>query len=72
MAVPIGAMAGKVHGLVALNETAAAVWEILQQERTEDQVVELLGREYDADPQTIRENVRDFVALLREKDMLEP
>lgn len=71
MAVPIGAMAGKVHGLVSLNETAAAIWEILQQEHTEDEVVALLKREYEGDDEAIRQHVCAFADLLREKDMLE-
>ena len=29
MAVPIGSMAEKVHGLIALNETGADIWKIL-------------------------------------------
>ena len=32
MAVPIGSMAEEIHGLIALNETAADIWNILQDE----------------------------------------
>ena len=42
MAVPIGSMAGKVQGLISLNDTAAEIWKILEEDHTEEEVVELL------------------------------
>lgn len=72
MAVPIGAMAGKIQGLVALNETAAAVWQILQEDRTEEEVVDCLMKEYKGERIEVVGHVRMLIAQLREKDMLEP
>ena len=34
MVVPIGSMAEKIHGLIALNETAADIWKILEDDHT--------------------------------------
>lgn len=72
MAVPIGAMAGKIHGLVSLNETAAAIWNLLREDRTEEEVVDRLLREYEGSREAMLESVRAFVAQLREQDMMEP
>lgn len=71
VAVPVGKMAAQIHGLVALNETAAAVWEILQTPRTLDQIVEELCLEYEGDPASIRENVEALVEQLEREGMLE-
>lgn len=71
MAVPIGAMAARMRGLVSLNETAAAMWNILLEDRTEDEVVQLLAQEYEAEPEALRRSVRAFVQKLEEEGMLE-
>ena len=49
MAVPIGGMAEKVHGLIALNDTAADIWKILQEDHTEQEVVDILRLSYDSE-----------------------
>ena len=71
MAVPIGGMAEKVHGLIALNDTAADIWKILQEDHTEQEVVELLSREYDEETQVLEENVQSFVSELKTQDLIE-
>ena len=42
MAVPVGARAKELHGMIGLNETAAFLWELLKEERTEEELVEEL------------------------------
>lgn len=71
MAVPIGDMVEKVHGLIALNDTAAEIWKILQENHTEQEVVELLKKEYDEEMLTLEENVQSFISELKKQDLLE-
>lgn len=71
MAVPVGSMAGEMHGLIALNETAADIWNILQDDRTEEEVVAVLRMNYDAPESQIRQNVHEFITELSDKGMLE-
>lgn len=71
MVVPIGEMASKIQGLISLNETAAAIWEILQDEHSEEEITDILCREYDADKKMIEECVHSFVRELAEKEILE-
>ena len=71
MAVPIGAMACEMGGLIALNGTAADIWNILQDDHTEDEVVDILLMHYEAERSQIQENVHDFITELRQKGMLE-
>ena len=70
MAVPIGSMAEEIHGLIALNETAADIWNILQDEHTEKEVVDILLLSYDASREELEESVREFLEELDEKGML--
>ena len=71
MAVPVGSMAGKIHGLVALNETAADIWNILQDDHSEDEVVEILALNYDEEKEVLRQSVRAFLKELEDQEMLE-
>lgn len=71
MAVPIGKMAGKIQGLIALNETAADIWNILQEDHTEEEVVNILTLHYDEKPEVLLENVKEFVKELDRRGMLD-
>lgn len=71
MAVPVGSMAGEMGGLIALNDTAADIWQILQEEHSEEEVAEILQREYDTDMDVIRAHVHEFVEELSQKGILD-
>lgn len=71
MVVPIGGMAEKIHGLISLNETAADIWKILEDEHTVDEVVDILALSYEHDRDEIRDNVLEFIHTLEENDMLD-
>ena len=71
MVVPIGSMAEKIHGLIALNETAADIWKILENEHTVDEVVDILMFSYDYEKDKIKNNVLEFIQTLEENDMLD-
>lgn len=71
IAVPIGRRASEIQGLVSLNDTAAAIWEILQKEQEEKDVVECLLQQYDADRWEVEECVHSFIEEMEEKGVLE-
>lgn len=71
MVVPIGSMAEKIHGLIALNETAADIWKILEDDRTVDEVVDILMFSYDYEKDKIKDNVLEFIQTLEENNMLD-
>lgn len=71
MVVPVGSESAKVKGIITLNETAARIWEELKEETTEKVIIEKLCQEYDLSEEQMREQVKDFVDLLKEKDFLE-
>ena len=70
MAVPIGARAKELHGMIGLNETAAFLWELLEEERTVEELASLLYNEYDISEDKALETVNRFGALLEKEGVL--
>ena len=71
MAVPVGARAKELHGMIGLNETAAFLWELLKEERTEEELAVLLYDEYEVSEEKALETVQRFCKLLQEEGVLE-
>ena len=71
MAVPVGARAKELHGMIGLNETAAFLWGQLKEERTEEELAALLYDEYEISEEKALETVRRFCVLLQEEGVLE-
>ena len=71
MAVPIGARAKELHGMIGLNETAAFLWELLKEERTAEELAELLYNEYEISKEHSLETVKNFCKSLQEEGVLE-
>lgn len=59
--VPIGPMALKIHGMIALSESGQLLWGKLQNDCTEQELLEALMKEYEVDQDTAREDVRAFL-----------
>lgn len=53
-----------------LNETATRIWDLLAEPHTLEELLGVLGSEYDAPEPEIREQVRDFVAGMRERGLV--
>ena len=56
--------------MITLNDTGAFLWERLQDETTEDALVEALLGEYDVDEATARKSVAAFVQKLNDNGFL--
>ena len=66
--VPIGENAAKIGGLMSLNETAADIWRLIEKEdRSEEEIAQILSNEYDTPVEEIREAVQRFSAELQSK-----
>ncbi len=64
IAVPVGGGAEKFHGVLKVNETAAAILKLLAQDTTEEQIVENLLKEYAGDKAEISAYVHEFIEKL--------
>ena len=69
--VPVGAQTVDFRGLITLNETGEFIWEILLEEKSLEDVVSAMTREYDIDEATATADAKNFIEVLREKGFLE-
>ena len=71
IAVPTGPVAAKLSGLAVMNDTGRFLFELLQSEQTEDSLVQALLNEYDITPDIAKEDVCEFLTVLRQNGLLE-
>ena len=64
--VPICEEADRIHGIINLSESGAFLWNLLQNEQTEDSLVAALLGEYEVDEATARADVNKFIASITE------
>lgn len=71
MAVATGEARKAFQGLVRNNATADALFELLMEETTEEQLVHTMCQRYDADPARIAADVHQMVERLRQLGFLQ-
>lgn len=71
MAVPVGKRTADVPGLVALSESGALLWDFLKEERTEEDLADLLLQNYEVEEEQARKDVRDFLNFISEQGWLD-
>lgn len=70
VAVPMGAAAKKLAGIVSLNEVGQFLFEELKNEHTEQSLVSALMNEYEVDQTTAEADVKEFLDYLRGFNLL--
>lgn len=70
IAIPAGPAARELSGLLALNGSGQFLFEQLQNEQTEDTLVQAMLNAYDIDEATARADVAEFVEILRSSGVL--
>lgn len=71
MAVPVGARTRELHGMIAMNETAAFLWEQMSEECTEYELSQALLDTYEIDEDKSKEVVQRFINMLNTEGVLE-
>jgi hypothetical protein len=70
VAIPSGSSAHRLSGLIALNDSGKFLFELMQTEQTEDSLIQALLENFEVDPDTAKQDVTDFIAMLQEYDLL--
>lgn len=70
MAVPVGARAKELHGMIGLNETGAFIWERLSKGQSQEEIVKALCEEYEVKEDAALASVQRFLEKLRAEGML--
>ena len=69
--IPVGEAAQQMHGMIKLNATADAIWDLLAAGRSEDEIVAALTAQFNAPADVLREDVAAFIGRLRDLHILE-
>ena len=59
-----------MSGLTTLNDTGEFIWQQLQNDTTEDAVVDALCAEFDIDVQTAQSDAHEFIQMLQKAGFL--
>ena len=69
--IPVGEAALRVHGMVTLSESALLLYEKLQSECTEEDLVDVLTAEYEVGRAEALRDVGAFLGQMRQVGILE-
>lgn len=69
--VPTGKTCMDFNGMITMNDTAAFIWNCLQEDTTQEEIVVSILREYDVDEATAAACVRDVLDKLTEAGCIE-
>lgn len=70
VAVPIGDNAAEFHGIIKLNESAAAIFELLSEETAETEITERLLERYSCEREQLEAKVHKYLAQLEADGLL--
>ncbi len=68
--VPTGSNTVSFGNVITLNETGVFLWKQLENDTTEENLVNSMLKEYDIDKATAKADVSDFVGRLKEAGLL--
>ncbi|MBE7048286.1 MAG: PqqD family protein [Ruminococcaceae bacterium] len=68
--VPVGDNLVNLQLMITLNESGAFLWNCLQSETTEEELVAAMTAEYAVDAETARQDVNAFIMQLKEHKIL--
>ncbi len=63
--------AAALGSMVRLNETALFLWRLLEEDRTEEELLGALSTEYEIDEETAKRDFTPFLAQLREAGLID-
>ena len=69
--VPVGQTLLENNGLFLLNEISGRIWELLQVEKSAEEIAAVLEAEYDAPAEVIRQDLDEFLDALVSHGILE-
>jgi hypothetical protein len=61
LVVPVRRGVGDLASIYSLNEVGSAIWSVISQPRTPDEIVSCIGQEFEGDPQQIAQDVNSFL-----------
>ena len=69
--IPTGKTTLTSNGLITVNEVGAALWKMLQSEKSLDDLVQGILDEYDVEESVAREDIQEFLDTLSKNGILD-
>jgi len=69
--VPVGDNFVDFSSIINLNETGAFLWKCLENDVTEDELANMLAKEYEADISEVKDDTSAFVESLKNAGLIE-
>lgn len=69
--VPVGKEASEFNGMITLNESGSFFWDCLQNDTTFDDAIEKTTSEYDVEKSRAEEDLKKFITMLKENNLLD-
>ena len=68
--VPVGQTSNVFNGMITLNESGSFFWDCFMNDITIDEAVKLVTDEYDIDAATAKKDIKNFVKLLKDNNLI--
>lgn len=69
--VPVGKEASEFNGMITLNESGSFFWDCLRNDTTFDGAIEKITSEYDVEKTRAEEDLKKFITMLKENNLLD-
>lgn len=70
MIIPTGKTVLNFNGLITINEVAASIWKMLQEDVSFETLVQGILDEYDVEEKVAQKDIREFLDILSEAGIL--
>lgn len=70
LAIPVGESALRFGGMIVLNPTSRVVWEKLQQDVTEKDIVDAIMQRFDTTAEEAQADVRAFLEQMKAESLI--
>ena len=71
VAVPVGVGADEFQGVLKINETAAAILKLLEEDTTEERILDQITKQYSGNPEKISESIHEYIQILIKEGIVE-
>jgi hypothetical protein len=69
--VPIGEAVINFNGMITVNEVGKFIWEQLQEDLSQEELLNRITNEYDVDEQTATNDLEEFISRLQQGGLLQ-
>lgn len=69
--IPIGKTALTMNGMITMDEVGVTIWKGIQSEKTAEEILKGILEEFEVEEETARTDMEEFIAKLKEADLIE-